>query len=322
MATVARIWGSTPAEREAAYPCDRHVPSIDDQLFRAVDVEAPAAVAFRWLCQLRVAPYSYDLIDNRGRRSPRSLTPGVEQLEAGQRFMRIFELVEFEHGSDLTLRIVRAQGVFGNLAVTYRVVPMTERSCRMVVKIVVTDGFGRLPDRLAPSLDLFMMRKQLRTLKELAEAEAGGLPEPPYIDEHFSEIAAPPAEVWPELWPVIGGAMGSSALRRRFAAIVGTRDRADGSPVDLKVGAAISGFRVTDLVEPRLLDLEGEHRFSRYKLTLRLRPSGAGTRLSAETRADFPGLKGQLYKTAVIRTRLHVLATRSILRTVKGRAER
>ena len=290
MPAVARVWGSTPSEREAAYPCDRHVPAIDDQLFRAVDVEAPAAVVFRWLCQLRVAPYSYDLIDNRGRRSPRSLTPGLERLEVGQRFMRIFELVEFEDGSDLTLRIVRAKGVFGNLAVTYRVVPMSEQSCRLIVKIVVSDGFGRLPDRLAPSLDLFMMRKQLRTLKTLAEAEAGRLPDPAPIDEHCCEIAAPPAEVWPALSPIVGG--------------------------------RISNFRVMESIEPRLLELEGEHRFSRYRLTFRLRPTDGGTRLCAETRADFPGLKGQLYKTAVIRTRMHVLVTRSMLRAVKGRAER
>ena len=63
-------WGSTPGERDDAFACDRLVPHADDILFRAVDVAAPAAVVFRWLCQLRVAPYSYDKLDNGGRRSP------------------------------------------------------------------------------------------------------------------------------------------------------------------------------------------------------------------------------------------------------------
>jgi hypothetical protein len=236
--------------------------------------------------------------------------------------MRIFELVEFESGSDVTLRIVRAKNVFGNLAVTYRVVPTSDQSCRLVVKIVVKDGFGRLPDRLAPVLDLFMMRKQLLTLKHLAEDQAGRLPEPPPVDEHCVEIGAPPIEVWSQLWPVVNGATGSSGVKNLFAKVVGVRDLA-GEPLDRpEPGAAITGFRVAEVAEPRLLDLEGEHRFSRYRLKFTLRPVEGGTLLCAETRAAFPGLKGQLYKTAVIRTRGHVLATRSILRAVRTRAER
>ena len=63
----------------------------------------PAARCFRWLCQLRVAPYSYDWIDNRGRRSPQELTPGLDQLEVGQTFMSFFVLRSFTPGRELTL---------------------------------------------------------------------------------------------------------------------------------------------------------------------------------------------------------------------------
>jgi hypothetical protein len=48
--------GSSAAERAATYPCDGLIERPDGVLFRAVDVEAPTAVVFRWLCQLRVAP--------------------------------------------------------------------------------------------------------------------------------------------------------------------------------------------------------------------------------------------------------------------------
>jgi hypothetical protein len=71
---------------------------------------------FSWLCQLRVAPYSYDLLDNIGRRSPRERNPELVRLEVGQRFMTVFALQSFVNGEQITLR---STGV----AVTYRVQP-------------------------------------------------------------------------------------------------------------------------------------------------------------------------------------------------------
>ena len=67
---TVRESGSTAIERDQSFPCDRLVERPDDVLFRAVDVAAGAPTVFRWLCQLRVAPYSYDRSDNWGRRSP------------------------------------------------------------------------------------------------------------------------------------------------------------------------------------------------------------------------------------------------------------
>ena len=166
-----RTWGSTVDERRLPYPCDRHLPVFDDAVYRAVDVAAPPAILFRWLCQLRVAPYSYDWIDNLGRQSPRRLIAGLDQLRVGQHMMG-FELVEFEHDRHMTLH--GTFGYFGTYAVTYLIIPAAA-GCRLAVKLLM--AYPRpivlhyLFASLGPPADFVMMRKQLLTLKELAERD-------------------------------------------------------------------------------------------------------------------------------------------------------
>jgi hypothetical protein len=66
----------------------------------------------------------------------------------------------------------------------------------------------------------------------------------------------------------------------------------------------------------------GEHRFSRYALIFRITErEGAPLLISAETRAEFPGRSGRAYRTLVIGSRGHVIATRSILRGIRKRAQ-
>ena len=125
---------------------------------------------FRWLCQLRVAPYSYDWIDNLGRRSPRELTPGLDELATGQPVMQIFDLVHFEAGRSLTLRL-RRPGLFPPLAVSYLSLPRGPHA-RLLVRLAARYRPGLVDRAVAAFLpfgDWIMMRKQLLTLKRLAE---------------------------------------------------------------------------------------------------------------------------------------------------------
>jgi hypothetical protein len=174
----ALIWGSTPVERERPFPCDRHLADPDSVCWRAIDVQAPSPVVFRWLCQLRVAPYSYDLLDNLGRPSPQTLTEGLDQLELGQRFMTMFELVEFEPDRHITLLANRFQWIFGEAAVSYMALSGGAGGCRLLVKLLGRYHYGRIGRLLGgwtmPWLDLFMMRRQLLNLKGLAERDAAG----------------------------------------------------------------------------------------------------------------------------------------------------
>jgi hypothetical protein len=170
----ALIWGSTSEERELPFACDRHFADPDSICWRAVDIDAPPSLVFRWLCQLRASPYSYDLLDNLGRRSPQTLTAGLDQLELGQRFMTMFELVDFERDRHVTLLANRFQWIFGDVAISYTVLPAKGDGCRLLVKLLGRYRYGPIGRLLkAPMLwlDLFMMRRQLLNLKRLAERD-------------------------------------------------------------------------------------------------------------------------------------------------------
>ena len=153
------------------FPCDPLLPGQNDACFRGVTVLAEPATVFRWLCQLRVAPYSYDWIDNLGRKSPPELQPGLDALEVGQRFMSIFDLAEFERDRHVTLR-ARNSALAPPLLVSYCIEPLDGPGCRLIVKLAVQLRPG-LRDRviwaLGPWLDWIMMRRQLLNLKALAE---------------------------------------------------------------------------------------------------------------------------------------------------------
>ena len=166
-------WNATPEERAAHFPCDDYLNIATRRLTRAVTIAAPPPAVFRWLCQLKVAPYSYDWIDNLRRQSPRRLTPGVEQLAVGQPFL-VFRLVEFQEGLSLTGVVQpRFQRLYGSLAVTYAILPRRDGTCRLVVRLDAgaTTSLQRIRRALLASGDLIMMRKQLLTLKKQAERE-------------------------------------------------------------------------------------------------------------------------------------------------------
>ena len=128
-------WGTTAAERARPLPCDALMPDADLVLDRAVDVRAPAARTYRWICQLRAAPYSYDRIDNGGRSSPRELTPGLDRLEVGQTVARIFTLVGFTPGEQITIQLAtdRERRWFGDVVATYAAVPAGPDTSRLLL---------------------------------------------------------------------------------------------------------------------------------------------------------------------------------------------
>jgi hypothetical protein len=173
---IGTTWNVTPAERAASLPCDDLMPDAV-RLDRAISIDAPPSTVFAWLCQLRAAPYSYDLLDNTGRRSPRTRTPALTDLAVGQPFVRIFgltyvfELAAFETDEHITLqpRTGSAMSRFGKVSNTYSVRP-DGNGTRLHVRVLF-DG-PRLVGQTLALVNLLMMRKQLLVLKSLAERDA------------------------------------------------------------------------------------------------------------------------------------------------------
>ncbi|MBN9111364.1 MAG: polyketide cyclase [Pseudonocardia sp.] len=157
-------WGVTDAETHLHFPCDDVVPRPVLQAWRGVTVHAPPTRVWPWIGQIRLAPYSYDWIDNLGRRSPQELRDLPEPVpdepfsrSGGRPLGRILSVAP---GEQLTARIMGG-------VMSYVLVPGDSEDTRLLLK-VVTAG-GRLLAPLVSVGDLVMARRQLLNVKGLVE---------------------------------------------------------------------------------------------------------------------------------------------------------
>ncbi len=157
-------WGVSESETLRSYPCDDFVASPTMQAWRGVRVEAPAGAVWPWVAQVRLAPYSYDWIDNLGRRSPQELA-GLAEPQVGDRFTtaagrELGRIVSVDPGKQLTGTIM---GAF----MSYVLVPQERGRTRLLLKVVMrTTRWAALGLSVG---DLIMARRQLLNLKQLAE---------------------------------------------------------------------------------------------------------------------------------------------------------
>jgi hypothetical protein len=156
-------WGVTDDEVARHYPCDDLVPTPVLSAWRGVTVAAAPEAVWPWVAQIRLAPYSYDWIDNLGRRSPQELRDVPEPTvgepfttASGRRFGRILSVRAPEH---LT-------GTIAGAMISY-VLVQHGGSTRLLMKIVTAGGRWFAP--LLSVGDLVMARRQLLNLKGLAE---------------------------------------------------------------------------------------------------------------------------------------------------------
>ncbi|MEO7448246.1 MAG: hypothetical protein ABI336_08220 [Humibacillus sp.] len=157
-------WGVTDAEVALAYACDQFVDGPGLRAWRGVTVHASATELWPWVCQIRAAPYSYDWVDNLGRRSPEVLLDLPEPV-VGEPFTctagrGVGQVLAVTYERELTGRIVGA-------VMTYRLEPVGPRTTRLLLKVAMATHPAVA---VAVSIgDLVMARRQLLTFKRLAE---------------------------------------------------------------------------------------------------------------------------------------------------------
>lgn len=160
-------WGVTHAETAARYVCDDLIPNPTFEAWRGISIKANPTRVWAWLVQVRIAPYSYDWIDNLGRRSPRDLR-WLADPEVGDPFSStggrpVGRIVSVEHQHHLTAQIM-------GTIMTYQLTSRAREQTRLVLKIV-----GNLKRPTADLLcigDLLMARRQLLNIRNLSERSA------------------------------------------------------------------------------------------------------------------------------------------------------
>lgn len=132
--------------------------------------------------------------------------------------------------------------------------------------------------------------------------------EPTHLDDHQILIPVSQDRVWQAMLDYI-----NKLLRR-------------GRPIAWILGASPpNGFAVTAEEPHHRLDLSGRHRFATYRLRFELTvppDRGGSTLLLARSYADFHGLSGRAYRTALLMSGGHVGGVRLMLRMVRASALR
>ena len=176
---ILENWGSTPEEVELELPGDELVSQPAFSATRSLSIDAPTTDVFPWIAQLglgRAGWYSYDIIDNFGRKSATQLHPewavsSVGDIIPGGPISFVVTHIEAPHHLVMSLRSRRESTRF-KFTLAY-VLHGTADGTRLISRVRsalhVPFGAPLLKSTLGPG-DGIMLRRQLLGLKERAES--------------------------------------------------------------------------------------------------------------------------------------------------------
>lgn len=176
-------WGASPAEITGSMAGDDLIANPALNATRSISISSPPEQVFPWLKQMgfgRAGWYSYDLLDNLGRRSADRINPAWQDLNSGDivpggpiNFTAL--IVEPPHTLVLVLGSPTRTPRRIDFTLSYRLDRVAETT-RLVTRVrsqIRAPGGRLIAHRLLGPGDGFMLRRQLRTLKARAELTTG-----------------------------------------------------------------------------------------------------------------------------------------------------
>lgn len=151
------------------------------ELVRHIEIQAGASDIYIWLKQLRVAPYSFDLLDNRGRKSPDYIIENLPPLKVNSHFLLAFHIYSFEENKYIAGRFCvpvnpPVNRYMREMYVEYMITEQ-ETTSTLWFKVrgwynkgLASSGFFRI----FSIVNLCMTKWQLRKIRKLSEMHRAG----------------------------------------------------------------------------------------------------------------------------------------------------
>ena len=146
------------------------------ELLRYIEIEAGASDIYVWLKQLRIAPYSYDFLDNRRRKSPGYIVENLPPLKVNTHFLLAFHIFRFEENKFIAGRFCvpinpPVNRYMKEMFIEYRIQELRTKAilwCKVKCWLnndIASKGFFNI----LSVVNLIMTNKQLRKIKKLSE---------------------------------------------------------------------------------------------------------------------------------------------------------
>lgn len=182
-------WGATADEVSRPLPGDDVVPDPTFDASRAITIAARPDQIWPWLLQVgvkRAGWYSYDRLDNFGRRSAREIIPAFQHVAVGDVLGMSPDGLQGIHILALDLPRSIVWGTLPDTTWLWFLEPRADGTTRLITRI--RKRYRWLSPSIAFSMliefaDIWMIRKMLLNLRQraeaLARAESGGIaPQP------------------------------------------------------------------------------------------------------------------------------------------------